>query len=108
MPYQIPIVSDKVKALLGSGKNFQKIFSMLSNQPTNRYLKKIMQEQGINKHMTFHRARHSFKTITAQRGILEKFAERMMGHTEGNDIKDIYTHLQDEDLIREILTKWIA
>lgn len=106
--YKIPIVSDKVKALLGSGEDFQKIFSMLSNQPTNRYLKEIMKEQGINKRMTFHRARHSFKTITAQKGILEKFAEKMMGHAEGNDVKDIYTHLQDEDIIREMLAKWVA
>jgi len=66
IPYRIPIVSDRVKALLGSGKDFQKIFTMLSNQPTNRYLKAIMEEQGVNKQVTFHRARHSFRTIAAQ------------------------------------------
>lgn len=29
-----------------------------------------------------------------------------MGHAEGNDIKDIYTHLHDEDIIQEMLNKW--
>lgn len=59
MPYKIPIVSDKVKNLLKQGLDFQKIFTSLTNQVTNRYLKAIMKEQGINKKMTFHVARHS-------------------------------------------------
>lgn len=104
--YRIPIVSDKVVKLLGTGKDFQKIFNPLQNQPTNRYLATIMAEQGIDKKITFHRARHSFRTIVANKGIQESFAERMMGHAEGNDIKEIYTHLADEDLVREMLEKW--
>jgi Site-specific recombinase XerD len=108
IPYRIPIVSDKVKTLLGSGEDFQKIFTMLTNQPTNRYLKAIMKEQGINKQMTFHRARHSFRTISARKGIQENIAERILGHADGNDIKDIYIHLRDEDIIAEMLKKWIA
>ena len=108
IPYRIPIISDKVKSLLASGKDFQKIFTTLTNQPTNRYLKAIIQEQGINKQMTFHRARHSFRTIAAQKGIQENIAERILGHAEGNDIKDIYIHLRDEDILREMLGKWMA
>ncbi len=108
IPYRIPIVSEKAKALLGTGKDFQKIFTTLSNQPTNRYLKDIMKEQGIKKSVTFHRARHSFRTIAAQKGIQENIAERILGHADGNDIKDIYIHLRDEDIIQEMLQKWIA
>lgn len=65
--YKIPIVSPVVVNLLGNGENFQKIFTPLSNQPTNRYLKEIMKDLGINKTMTFHRARHSFRTIAAKK-----------------------------------------
>lgn len=108
IPYKIPIISDKVKNLLGTGKDFQKIFNPLQNQPTNRYLKEIMKEQDIGKDMTFHRARHTFRTIAARKGILESVAERIMGHAEGNDIKDIYTHLQDEDILIEMIEKWVA
>jgi len=105
--YKIPIVSPIVVNLLGNGESFQKIFQPLTNQPTNRYLKEIMKDLKINKTMTFHRARHSFRTIAAKKGIRDGIAERIMGHAEGNDIKDIYTHLHDEDIVQEMADKWV-
>lgn len=54
IPYKIPIVSPTVVNLLGNGESFQKIFSPLTNQPTNRYLKEIMKDLKIDKTMTFH------------------------------------------------------
>ncbi|WP_157258771.1 tyrosine-type recombinase/integrase [Dysgonomonas sp. BGC7] len=84
------------------------MFSPLTNQPTNRYLKEIMKDLNINKAMTFHRARHSFRTIAAKKGIRDSIAERIMGHAGGNDIKDIYTHLHDEDIVQEMLDKWVV
>lgn len=120
--YKIPIVSNTVEQLLErmitiktkngnqtkEKESFQKIFSPLTNQPTNRYLKEIMKDLNINKTMTFHRARHSFRTIAAKKGIRDSIAERIMGHAEGNDIKDIYTHLHDEDIVQEMLDKWVV
>lgn len=106
--YKIPIVSDRVKQLLREGEPFQKIFNPLGNQPTNRYLKEIIEEANINKNMSFHRARHSFRTIAAQKGVQSNIAERIMGHAESNDIKDIYTHLSNEDIIRELIDKWVS
>ncbi|QIK53134.1 site-specific integrase [Dysgonomonas sp. HDW5B] len=108
IPYKIPVVSPAVVKLLGDGESFQKIFAPLTNQPTNRYLKEIMKDLKIEKTMTFHRARHSFRTIAAKRGIRDGIAERIMGHAEGNDIKDIYTHLHDEDIVQEMLDKWVV
>ena len=108
IPYKIPIVSPIVIRLLENGESFQKIFDPLTNQPTNRYLKEILKDLKINKTMTFHRARHSFRTIAAKKGIRDSIAERIMGHAEGNDIKDIYTHLQDEDIVQEMLDKWVV
>lgn len=108
IPYKIPIVSPIVIRLLENGESFQKIFDPLTNQPTNRYLKEIMKDLKINKTMTFHRARHSFRTIAAKKGIRDSIAERIMGHAEGNDIKDIYTHLQGEDIVQEMLDKWVV
>lgn len=104
--YKIPIVSENVRKLLGKGEPFQKIFNPLSNQPANRYIKDILVELKISKNITFHRARHTFRTIAARKGIRDGIAERIMGHAEGNDIKDIYTHLHDEDIVREMLEKW--
>ena len=106
--YKIPIVSPKVIALIGEGEPSQNIFSPISNQPTNRYLKSIMKDLHIEKEMTFHRARHTFRTIAARKGINDGIAERIMGHAEGNEIKDIYIHLHDEDIIKEMISKWIV
>jgi integrase len=120
--YKIPVVSDTVGQLLertvitrtknGSQtkekESFQKIFNPLTNQPTNRYLKEIMKDLKISKTMTFHRARHTFRTIAAKRGIRDGIAERIMGHAEGNDIQNIYMHLHDEDIVQEILDKWVV
>lgn len=106
--YKIPIVSPKVVALIGEGDSSQNIFSPISNQPTNRYLKSIMKDLHIEKEMIFHRARHSFRTIAAKKGIRDGIAERIMGHAEGNEIKDIYIHLHDEDIIKEMIDKWIV
>lgn len=108
--YKIPIVSLVVEQLMETENKepSDKIFRPLDNRPTNRYLKEIMKDLGINKTITFHRARHTFRTIAAKRGIRDSIAERMMGHAEGNDIKDIYTHLHDEDIVREIREKWVV
>ena len=97
--YKIPIVSPVVVALLGNGEPCQKIFLPISNQPTNRYLKDIVLDLKIDKTMTFHRARHSFRTIAAKKGIRDGIAER---------IKDIYTHLHDEDIVKEMRDKWVV
>lgn len=61
--YKIPIVSPKVVALIGEGEPSQNIFSPISNQPTNRYLKSIMKDLHIEKEMTFHMARHNKNCI---------------------------------------------
>lgn len=106
--YKIPIVSAIVRSLIGSGNPKDKIFSPLTSQATNRCLKEIMEDLEIDKYITFHRARHSFRTIAAKRSISESIADRIMGHVKSNEIKDIYMHLHDEDIIEEMLRKWIV
>jgi integrase len=49
-----------------------------------------------------------FRTIAAKKGIRDSIAERIMGHAEGNDIQNIYMHLSDEDIVREMLDKWVV
>ncbi|GHT34556.1 hypothetical protein AGMMS49574_22220 [Bacteroidia bacterium] len=57
---------------------------------------------------TIHLARHTWRTIAAHKGIRDTIAERIMGHAEGNDIKDIYTHPHDEDIVAEMAEKWVV
>lgn len=49
-----------------------------------------------------------FRTIAAKRYIRDSITERIMGYTEANDIKDIYTHLHDEDIMKEIFDKLVV
>lgn len=108
--YKIPIVSPVLISLIemNDKKTYQKIFLPLANWRTNRLLKEIMQDFKIEKTITFHRARHTFRTIAAKRGVRDCIAERIMGHAIGNNIQDIYMHLDDEDIVAEIKSKWVV
>lgn len=105
--YSIPIVSPKVQKLLGAGLDFQKIFASLSNDKTNKHLKKILKEQGVKERITFHRLRHTFITIASTKGLRKEHIKLIVGHS-GGDITDGYIHLQNKTLIVEMLANWIA
>lgn len=96
----IPLIQ-KAKDLIGKGYfENQAIFKVMSNQPTNRYLKEIMQDVGINKTITFHCARHTFATLSKSMGIEYDVISKILGHTDIKTTK-IYTkyelsHLEDE------------
>lgn len=57
------------------------VFSVISNQKTNQYLKEIATACGINKELTFHMARHTFATLTLSKGVPIESVSRMLGHT---------------------------
>lgn len=57
------------------------IFSMLSNQKTNAYLKEIADLCGIKKNLTFHMARHTFATMSLSKGVSMESVSKMLGHT---------------------------
>lgn len=102
--YSIPIVSPRVQKLLGSGLDFQKIFTPLSNDKTNKRLKIILKEQGVKERITFHRLRHTFITIASTKGLRKEYIKLIVGHSRG-DITDGYIHLQDKSVIAEMLAK---
>lgn len=52
-----------------------------SNQKINEYLKEIADLCKINKHLTFHLARHTFATtITLEKGVPIETVSKMLGH----------------------------
>lgn len=73
--YKIPIVSPTVISLLEmeNKESYLNVFSPLSNCSFNRYLRDVMSELGINKRITFHRARHTFRTIAAKKGHQRRY-----------------------------------
>jgi integrase len=103
--YVIPVVNYKLIELIGNGLSEQRIFQTLENQPTNRYLKAILSDNKISKHLSFHDARHNFRTIADRKGIRPSIIKKIMGHADG-DISDMYNHTSIEDVILEVRTKW--
>jgi integrase len=58
------------------------VLPVLSNQKMNSYLKEIADLCGIQKHLTFHIARHTFATtITLSNGVPIETVSKILGHT---------------------------
>ncbi|MCM4154419.1 site-specific integrase [Gramella sp. AN32] len=61
----------------------RKVFPVISNQKTNKYLKEVMQSIGIRKKITFHSARHTFATVvTLSNGVPIETVSKLLGHTK--------------------------
>jgi site-specific recombinase XerD len=59
------------------------LFPNISNQKLNSYLKEIADVCGIDKHLTFHLARHTFATtVTLSNGVPIESVSKMLGHTK--------------------------
>jgi site-specific recombinase XerD len=58
------------------------LLPVLSNQKMNAYLKEIADLCDIEKHLTFHLARHTFATtVTLSNGVPIETVSKMLGHT---------------------------
>ncbi|MFS4457331.1 site-specific integrase [Maribacter sp. 2304DJ31-5] len=85
---KIPLLSKAKEIIEKYTKNtrpdvFGKLLPVFSNQKTNSYLKVIAKACGINKHMTFHTARHTFATtVTLSNGVPIETVSKLLGHTK--------------------------
>lgn len=77
------------------------VFPQIANQVLNRHLKDIAKLAGLNKHITFHVARHSFGSnlIEANTNIL--LIRDLMGHSRIAQTQ-IYTKALESDLVNSI------
>lgn len=80
-PVRISLIK-QAKKFIGTGLPEQKIFRVYTDQPTNRYLKTIMEKADIKKKISFHCARHSFATIAVTHGMPIEVISKILGHTE--------------------------
>ena len=93
------------------------LLPVISNQRLNSYLQEIADLCGIEKHLTFHLARHTFATtVTLAKGVPMETVSKMLGHTSirttqiyaritnskiGNDMNELAKKLEGMD---EMLT----
>jgi len=83
-PVSIPILSF-AESLISYPEPFineMTVFNVMSSQPTNRYLKEIAKQAGINKHVSFHVARHTFATNSIEYGIPIEVISQILGHSD--------------------------
>jgi site-specific recombinase XerD len=100
-PVVVPLIS-KAKALLATGTTGN-CFKTNSNQVTNRYLKTIIKDAGIDKKITYHCSRHTFGTLSIYWGIPMEVVAELMG-VDYKTVK-IYAQIVDDVKTREML-KW--
>ncbi len=101
---KIPLIEKARNLIPPKGFDKQTVFRVISGQATNKYLKEIMKEAGINKQITFHCARHTFATVSKSHGVPYDVISKILGHTDIKTTK-IYTKYEIELLTRE-MEKW--
>lgn len=85
-PVKVPLLP-RARCILEKYEAFPKkentLLPVYSNQKVNQYLKVIAQKAGIDKHLTFHVARHTFATtITLMNNVPIETVSKLLGHTK--------------------------
>lgn len=82
--------------------NHEMLLPIISNQKFNEYLKELATVCNIDKHLTFHVARHTFATtVTLEKGISIESISKMLGHTNIRTTQ-IYAKVTDPKIAHEM------
>lgn len=100
----IPLIEKAKELVPKQCFKMQKVFKVLTDQPTNRYLKDIMKVAKINKSISFHCSRHTFATVSKTLGIEYDVISKILGHTDIKTTK-VYTRYEVSHLEKE-MEKW--
>jgi site-specific recombinase XerD len=85
-PLQIPVLPQALELIEKYKDNPRSLYSgtifpLISNQKLNSYLKELADLCGIEKHLTFHLARHTFATtVTLRNGVPIETVSKLLGH----------------------------
>ena len=97
------LFNGKPLKIIGSNYIFgsMQVFKFIRNDTLNRYIKRICELAGIEKHITFHSARHTTATYLLSKGVNIYVVQKILGHSK-IDTTQIYTHLIDETMINSL------
>lgn len=84
-----------ILSLRGKGKPEETVFKLKTIESSNKVLKNWVKKAGIEKHITWHCARHSFATNLLFANANIKTVSGLLGHS-GLRHTEKYTHLVDE------------
>lgn len=77
------------------------VFTMLSEYGTNRCIKDIAKMLEINKHISFHTARHTFATYFLRKTKNLMALKELLGHSDLREVM-VYAHILMEDIEAEM------
>lgn len=100
----IPLSKKAKKFIPATPFNNNCVFRIYCNKVTNRVLKKIGIELGLNKKLTCHVARHTFATVSISLGIPIEVVSKLLGHTSIRTTQ-VYAKIVDTVKIKE-MQKW--
>lgn len=81
-----------------------KNYSKLTSRGFQLLLKKYLKLAGISKIITPHNLRHTFASISIEKGCNIKAVSQILGHSNVNITIDTYTHLSNEH-VREVIKR---
>ncbi len=101
---EIPLPPDALD-LIEHGEKNMTVFRVVSDQKTNEYLREVIKMCGIDKHITFHCSRHTYATLSLNRGMNVWTLKDLMGH---RDIKTtlIYAKMMLGNKIDAVMRVW--
>jgi integrase len=97
----IPLTK-KAKALIKNYKNGnESVFKVYASQKTNTILRELIADAGIEKHISFHCARHTFATLALNKDMPLAAIQKLLGH---NSVKttQLYSKIMDMTIFKEM------
>jgi site-specific recombinase XerD len=81
--------------------NVNAFFALQSNSKTNKVLGYISQLAGIEKHLSFHVARHTNATLLLYKGVSITTVQKLLGHRNISTTQ-IYSEVLNRTIIRDL------
>lgn len=100
----IPLNNRAKNILSLQNKNRELVFDCYTNQVTNKYLKIIAKNSGVDKPITFHTGRHTFATVSIELGMPIEVISKILGHSDIK-ITQVYARILDPVKFKE-MEKW--
>ncbi len=98
----LPIAEVLLKKYVSIMQHTELVLPVYSNQITNKYLKEIARQLGIQKRLTFHTARHTFATtVTLSNGAPIETVSKLLGHKKLSTTQ-IYARVVEKKLSNDI------
>ncbi len=91
----VPLSSEAVKWLYPKDDANEPIFNLRDASVVEKHIKIWMKDAGINKHITFHCARHTFATTMLTAGVDLYTVSKLMGHSKISTT-EIYAKIVDK------------